>query len=221
MTALNAEPPVYVDEAAGIIGPVALDLPPQLAFLLLSSPTIPRDQLAEVSRRLGERLPERHHGLLPSTPAPAVEIDEDPLPVLRLKLGRSTPSPYYYDRREKSGPVAVAPSVSAMARSRPTDWTGRTVGSVSIQIRSMWSSDASRKRRLCANALPTSVLSTRGPSNPNIDFSHVNDLAMAKPKDWLEFLNFRAAELQAEGFEIRIDDNFPYHLAKVVGGHRR
>src|SRR6185437_3659489 len=108
-TALNAEPPVYVDEAAGIIGPVALDLPAQLACQLLSAPAIPRDHLAEVSRRLGQKLPESHHGLLPSTPAPAVQIDEEPVPVLRLMLGRpSANSFYYYGRREKPGPVPIA-----------------------------------------------------------------------------------------------------------------
>ena len=78
-TALNAEPPVYVDEAAGTIGPVELNLPPRLAGQFLSAPAIPRAQVAEVSRRLGQALPERHHGLLPGTPAPAVGIDEDPI----------------------------------------------------------------------------------------------------------------------------------------------
>ena len=32
MTAFNAEPPVYVDEAAGVMGPVELNLPPRLAY---------------------------------------------------------------------------------------------------------------------------------------------------------------------------------------------
>ena len=73
MTALNAEPPVYVNEAAGTIGPVELNLEPRLAGQLLSAPAIPRAQVAEVSRRLGQTLPERHHGLLPGTPAPAVD----------------------------------------------------------------------------------------------------------------------------------------------------
>jgi hypothetical protein len=55
MTALNAKPPVYVDEAAGVMGPVELNLPPRLAYQILSAPTIPRAQLAEVASRLGQR----------------------------------------------------------------------------------------------------------------------------------------------------------------------
>lgn len=78
---LNAEPPVYVDEAIGVIGPVQLDLPPRLASKFLSAPSIPRAQLEEVSRRLSQRLPELHHGLLPLPPVHPVPVDEDPRPV--------------------------------------------------------------------------------------------------------------------------------------------
>jgi hypothetical protein len=73
---LVAEPPVYVDESAGTIGPVELSLPPKLARQLLSAPEIPRDQLMEVSRRLGQRLPERHRPH--RQPAAAVQIDSSP-----------------------------------------------------------------------------------------------------------------------------------------------
>jgi superfamily II DNA or RNA helicase len=217
MTALNAEPPVYVDEAAGIIGPVALDLAPRLAFQLLSAPAIPRDQLAEVSRRLGEKLPERHHGLLPSTPTPAVEIDEDPVPILRLQLGRSSPGAYYYDSRDKSDHVAVA---HLSFRYGPieievSDRTNRLEAFQSNQVyvvRRRQPKERTLRKRLADFAF----VDARS-LNPYLDFSHVNDLAMAKAQDWLDFLTFRAAELQAEGFEIRIDDNFPYHLAESSG----
>ena len=109
MTALNAEPPVYIDEAAGVIGPVDLNLPPRLAGQFLSAPAIPRAQVAEVSRRMGQVLPEHHHGLLPATPAPAVGIDEDPTPILRLQRGEVNASGYYYGYRPAiDRPIAVA-----------------------------------------------------------------------------------------------------------------
>ena len=92
--ALNAEPPVYVDEAARLIGPVQLGLPPRLAFQILSAPPIPRAQVEEVSRRLDQKLPESHHGLLPAPPTVAVTIEEDPQPVLRLQRGHL--SSFYY-----------------------------------------------------------------------------------------------------------------------------
>lgn len=108
--ALNAEPPVYVDEASGVIGPVQLGLPPRLACQFLAAPAIPRTQLEEVSRRLSQRLPELHHRLLPVPPAAAMLIDEDPRPVLRLKLGHTNAGYYYYYRNksEQPGPAGVA-----------------------------------------------------------------------------------------------------------------
>src|SRR4051812_991775 len=76
MTAFNAEPPVYLDEIAGVMGPVELGLPPRLAYQILSAPPLPRAQLAEVASRLSQKIPEIHHGVLPAQPAAAVKITD-------------------------------------------------------------------------------------------------------------------------------------------------
>jgi len=81
--ALDCEPPVYVDEAAGVVGPAETGLPARLVHRLLSAPIIPPSQAAEVARRLGQKLPAVHHDLLPAPPAAAIKIDQDPTPVLR------------------------------------------------------------------------------------------------------------------------------------------
>src|SRR6202035_6127670 len=104
--ALNAEPPVYVDEAAGSIGTVELDLHPRLAYQLLSAPVIPPAQVPEVSRRLALGRPDLHQALLPGPPASAVKIEEDPVPVLRFMVARSMS--YGYFHQKTPGPMAVA-----------------------------------------------------------------------------------------------------------------
>lgn len=216
--ALNAEPPVYVDESAGMIGLVALDLPPQLAFRLLSAPAIPRDQVAEVSRRLSQALPERHHGVLPGTPAPAVQIDEDPVPILRLKLGRLSTSPYYsYERRDPPGSIAVA---QLSFRYGPIDIDGsdRANRVEAFQSNQVYVVKRRQpKERNARKRLADFAFVDARSMHPYLDFSHANDLAMAKPHDWLDFLSFRAAALEAEGFEIVLDDSFPYRLAAASG----
>jgi superfamily II DNA or RNA helicase len=214
--ALNAEPPVYVDEAAGTIGPVELNLPPRLACQFLSAPAIPRDQVAEVSRRLGQKLPADHRGLLPSTPADAVQIDQEPILVLRLR--RTKLSPYYfYGKRDPSGPVAVA-HVSFRYGPIEIDGLGRTnrleafqSGQVYVIKRRQPKERDARKRLADLGFVDARSL------YPFIDFAHVHDLAMAEPHHWLDFLNLHAAGLQAEGFEILIDDDFPYHLVTPSG----
>jgi superfamily II DNA or RNA helicase len=216
--ALNAVPPVYVDESAGIIGTVALDLPPQLAFQLLSAPAIPRDQVAEVSRRLGQTLPERHHGVLPGTPAPAAQIDEDPVPILRLKLGRLNTRPYYsYERRDPPGTIAVA-QLSFRYGPIEIDGSDRANRVEAFQSNQVYVVKRRQpKERNARKRLADFAFVDARSMHPYLDFSHVNDLGMAKPHDWLDFLSFRAAALQAEGFEILLDDNFPYRLAAPSG----
>ena len=86
-----------------------LNLPPRLAGQFLSAPALWGAQVAEVSRRLGQVLPEHHHGLLPAPPAPAVAIDEDPTPILRLQRGEVNTDGYYYSYKPAiDQPIAVA-----------------------------------------------------------------------------------------------------------------
>lgn len=211
-TVLNAEPPVYVDEAARSIGQVELNLPARLAYQLLSAPAIPRAQVAEVARRLGEKLPEVHHGLLPGPPATAVKVEENPVPILRLKLGRAGSSAYYYrdvlpDRMPvahlsfRYGPVEIEPSERA---NRIEVFQGGQVYAVS---RRRLDEKNARKRMADFGFLEARSV------YPYLDVGHLQDLTFAKPHDWLDFLSLRLADLSAEGFEVHVDDDFPFRLA--------
>jgi superfamily II DNA or RNA helicase len=218
MTALNAEPPVYVDEAAGTIGPVELNLEPRLAGQLLSAPAIPRAQVAEVSRRLGQTLPERHHGLLPATPAPAVGIDEDPVPIMRLLRGQVYAGGYYYGHKpDIDRPVAVAHvsfrygPIEIETSERANRLEAFQAGQVYSIARRPAKEKAARKR-----LADFDFVEARS-AFPSLDHRHARDLTLKEPYDWLNFLNLHMAELQAGGFEIRIDDDFPYRLATSSG----
>jgi superfamily II DNA or RNA helicase len=215
MTALNAEPPVYVDEAAGVMGPVELNLPPRLAYQILSAPAIPRAQVAEVASRLGQKIPEVHHGVLPAPPAAAVKIAENPVPILRLRLGRAMAyASFYRDAATvmpvahlsfRYGPIEVD---SSERRSRLEVFQGGQVYAVS------------RRRALEGDVFKR--LSALGFVNARSVYSyleggHFEDVTFKTAHDWLDFLNHHTAQLRAEGFEIRIDDDFPYRLATASG----
>lgn len=216
--ALNAEPPVYVEEANGVIGPVQLSLPPRLACQFLAAPSIPRAKLEEVSRRLSQRLPELHHGLLPVPPATAVLVDEDPRPVLRLKLGHVGPSYYYYrNKSEHAGPAAVA-SVGFRYGGFDIDPSQRASrlelfqgGQVYVIARRQGKEKQARKR------LSDTGLADARSAFPLLDYRHAMDLTLRDQRGWFDFLALHAEQLKSEGFEILIDDDFPFRLADSSG----
>lgn len=216
--ALNAEPPVYVEEANDVIGPVQLGLPPRLACQFLAAPSIPRAKLEEVSRRLSQRLPELHHGLLPVPPATAVLVDEDPRPVLRLKLGHVGPSYYYYrNKSEQTGPAAVA-SLGFRYGAFDIDPSQRASrlelfqgGQVYVIARRQGKEKQARKR------LSDTGLADARSAFPLLDYRHAMDLTLRDQRGWFDFLALHAEQLKSEGFEILIDDDFPFRLADSSG----
>ncbi|WP_375764461.1 SNF2-related protein [Bradyrhizobium sp. Pha-3] len=216
-TALDAEPPVYVDAAAGLIGPIGLNLPERLSSRLLLAPAIPYAHVAQVVQHLGQKLPGLDPGWLPEPPAAAVKINVDPEPVLRLMLGRKMTHAYYYggDRTPERvpvarvsfryGPVEIEQSESAHRVESFSD------GSIHVVTRRK-----AKEKEMAARLTSLGLVDARS-AFPLLDAVHTKDLAFAQPAEWLDFLNVEAAGLQAAGFEIRIDDDFPYRLATSSG----
>ncbi|RZN00851.1 helicase [Bradyrhizobium genosp. SA-3] len=216
--ALNAEPPVYVDEASGLIGPVRLGLPPRLAFQLLSAPPIPRAQVEEVSRRLSQKLPELHHGLLPAPPTVAVQIEEDPRPVLRLRRGHVNTSYYYYRGRDEGrGPAAVA-SLGFRYGGFDIDPTQRASRVELFQAGQLFAITRRQgKERQARKRLADLGLGDARAALPVLDFRHAMDLTLSDQGGWFDFLAQHAEQLRSEGFEILIDEDFPFRLADSSG----
>lgn len=216
--ALNAEPPVYVDEAHGVIGPVQLGLPPRLACQFLAAPAIPRAQLEEVSRRLSQRLPELHHGLLPVPPAAAVLIDEDPRPVLRLKLGHVGAGYYYHrNKSEQSGPAGVA-SLGFRYGGFDIDSTQRASRLELFQGGQVYAiARRQAKERQARKRLADAGLVDARSAFPMLEYRHATDLTLSDQRNWFDFLALHAERLRSEGFEILVDDDFPFRLADSSG----
>ena len=214
--ALNAEPPVYVDEAGGSIGPVQLSLPPRLASQFLSAPAIPRAQVEEVSRRLSQKLPELHHGLLP-VPAPtAIRIDEDPRPILRLKAGRV--NRYYYsntDREQRRVGVVSVGFRYGQFEIDPTQRPSRLelfeAGQVYAITRRQAKEKEARKRLAAFDFVEARS------AFPTLDYRHALDLTLRDQRGWFDFLALNAGLLRSEGFDILIDEDFPFRLAESSG----
>lgn len=216
--ALNAEPPVYVDVASGLIGPVQLGVPPRLAFQILSAPAIPRAQVEEVSRRLGQKLPELHHGLLPAPPTVAVTIEEDPRPVLRLRQGHL--ASYYFHSRggtQERGPAAVA-SLGFRYGGFDIDPTQRASRVELFQAGKLFAiARRQGKEKQARKRLADIGLRDARAALPTLDYRHAADLTLTDQGGWFDFLAQHAEQLRSEGFEIVVDEDFPFRLADSSG----
>jgi len=210
--AANAEPPIYSDESQGVIGPVRTDLPDRTIYHLLSAPVISRTAVAQVARSLGASLPVDRPELLPAPPEPTVQVEEDPVPVLRLRLTRA--SPHYYGPNEdlplanisfRYGPARLGLDERA---ARPEIFhDGRTYTIVRRPA---------RERAAVKRLTDAGLLDVRR-SHPYIGETFRHDFKLPDAKAWLDFLNFGAADLRANGFELQIDNDFPYRLATSSG----
>jgi superfamily II DNA or RNA helicase len=213
--ALNAEPPIYVDEAAGLVGTVELGLPPRLAWQLLAAPRIPRAQVGELSRRLAAKLPGEHHGLLPAAPAVTVTIDEDPMPILRLMQGHTGWYSYHYEKNSDQMPVAHLSFRYGPAEIEPSEKPNRIEifqkGHAHVIIRRRAREKDAPKRLTELGFVPARSV------YPALGGEHFYDLTFANPHDWFDFLGSKLAQLRADGFEIRIDNEFPQRLAESSG----
>ncbi|MEN2788156.1 DEAD/DEAH box helicase [Sphingomonas oligophenolica] len=214
---LNAEPPVYIDEKAGMIGPVELGLPARLAHQFLEAPALAPHQVALVARSLGQKLPDIRPDLLPSEPEPAVTISGDPTPVLRLGLGRRPTYGYYYGRE----PPARMPVARLGFRYGPVE-IARLEKAMKLEVFHGGRLFEIRRQRGRENEalklLKESDFVDARTVYPYLDGTHHGDFTLAEPHDWLDFLNHYANGLRARGFDIQIDDDFPYRLAKSSDG---
>ncbi|WP_253075441.1 SNF2-related protein [Bradyrhizobium sp. 191] len=195
-----------------------MGLPPRLAFQFLSAPAIPRAQVEEVSRRLSQRLPELHHGLLPAQPTVAVTIEEDPRPVLRLR--RSHLAGYYYHARggaQQRGPAAVA-SLGFRYGGFDIDPTQRASRVELFQAGKLFAITRRQgKEKQARKRLADVGLRDARAVLPTLDYRHAADFTLSDQGDWFDFLAQHAGQLRSEGYEILVDDDFPYRLADSSG----
>jgi superfamily II DNA or RNA helicase len=211
VVALDAEPPVYIDEASSLIGPVDTGVPARLAHRLLSAPVIPRAHVVEVAHRLSQKLPVAQHSFLPAPAEAAIKIDENPIPILRLMLGAASLNTYFYNMPEQM-PVA---HLSFRYGAVEIDLSERANRVEAFHDGKVYAISRRRGIEKEAREHLTGLRFIEARSfYPYLDARYRHDLTFAAPSDWLDFLGTHASDLQSRGFEIHYDEQFPYRLAE-------
>ena len=94
LSGLRIPAPWYVEPAAGLIGPVSLDLPQRVVTRLLDAPPIPPEAAAEVRAQLSRRMPATRLPV-PAELQPPESISTPMQPHLRLISGTLPSDPSY------------------------------------------------------------------------------------------------------------------------------
>jgi superfamily II DNA or RNA helicase len=215
--ALNAVPPLYVDEAAGVIGVIDTGIAPQTAHQLINAPILPPAVIGEVARRLKQRLPSLDAALLPAPPAEAVKIEAKPVPILRLLSGSEAGYGYGSRYDLDDDPLGLASlsfrygPVEIEATAKQAEFEAFHDGRIHAVTRSRADEKKTSKRLTELGFISIRRLV------PYIEAEYAHTLTLEDEGRWLQFVHLQLDELRQEGFEIRIDDDFPYRLVSSSG----
>ncbi|MGC2774385.1 MAG: SNF2-related protein [Bradyrhizobium sp.] len=214
--ALHAEPPVYVDDKLGIIGEVDAGIAASTAHLLLSAPVVPSALVGEVSRHLTQRLPSLDPALLPAPPTEVVMVEAKPTPILRLMRG---PYPGYGFRGQHSSKLPLGAvrlgfrygQIEIDASGKGTEVEAFHEGRI-VRIKRSTADERKAAKRLTEfGFVPLRRV------QPHNHGSHADDLTFEDEGRWLQFVHLELDALREQGFDVRIDDDFPYRLAESSG----
>ena len=219
--ALVATPPVYVDPAAALVGPVDTGQPARIAAALFRAPPIAATALSAVSERLSRCSPALA-GLAPSPPAIERRTGVQPVPSLRLftaLMAFDSPD----DRHYGSGfalkePVALARLSfrygdvdTTLGETRPT--VTLYAGGRLVELDRDPAAEAEAVRLILSHGFePAPDLREHVPPE------HAHDLLPGEEAiDWLAALHDVVPELRAAGWEVSVAPDFPFRLVRADG----
>jgi len=236
---LPLTPPWYLDSRSGACGPIATDLPPQLAAALINAPPVPPDQADWLRRELGRRLPDRP-ALQPTGFGETVVKGVAPGPCLRIAFRQLDEdmlfAAFFYDEDdglfEDGDDEGLSTGVPVARLTFDYDGTVVEAGDPREELTTVEEGrlvvvprqrddEAAAVRRLAAFGFrPVDHITIDG-----VPVGELGDLVLL-PEDedvhWLtgplgpilNFLHRDAPGLRAEGWRIDLDDAFPLRLAE-------
>ena len=224
LRALRLASPWYVEPETGLVGPVAIDLPPRLVRILLAAPAV----TPELARHVGAELARRLPGMSLPAPAelsPARVLDGPPAPYLTLFAADLAADPLQRLRprasRRPAGPERVPLArlafrydpvmVPAFAESRPTMLLDGQLYRV-VRHRDAEAAALERLRLLDFRRLGSLMFGAVKP-----DLQEALILADSDPAAWIDFVVQDVPALRAEGWLVDIADDFPLRVATMSG----
>ena len=222
LIALNATPPLYVDPVSGLVGEIDTGMIARLAATVLDAPPVPLEHLNNLNVTMAQRLP-RLDAVRPPEPKPPVLVTDAPVPVLKLfacSLPVETaghPS-YYYNYAPPHEVVGLA---RLSFRYGPVEIGLEETRTVLTRVRDNQLLEVHRDAKREKKAMSALLKHDFAPApkrRKGVPKAHERDFL---PEDgeigWFDALYRSLPELQADGFEIHIADDFPIRLLRGDG----
>ena len=219
---LNAMPPVYVDAAAGLVGPVETGLAPKIAATLLEAPPVPVGHVSALNAALALRAPDLV-ALRPPEPETAGTFEGAPVPVLRLIVGdlpTAEPEPVY-----RGYLYALPRERVALARlsfrygdvtvplGEPAPRLTRLVGRKLVEVRRDLDAESRHLKTLFALGLSPVAEHRRG-----VPADHARDLFLEGDAiDWFDLIYQDVPALKDEGWAVEVAQDFPFRILRGDG----
>jgi superfamily II DNA or RNA helicase len=219
----NATPPIYVDVQAGTVGFVTTDLLPKIACTLLKAPPVPLEYLTKLSDKLMQRLPKLAK-IHPKKLGAHVPIESAPIPILKLfcadlPVQAMRREGYYFQNTD------VAKESISLARLSfrygPCEINLDEVkakplvahkGQIYELFRDSKREGAAHKTLQAHGFVPVSE------ERSNVPAEHIRDFVPVEGElAWFDLIYHDIPKLQAEGFEVHISPDFPFHLIRGDG----
>ncbi|MEY2409092.1 MAG: hypothetical protein QOF48_1762 [Verrucomicrobiota bacterium] len=218
---LPLAPPWYLDEAAGLCGPLQTDLPDAVALAWLSAPPIAPGSAAQISAELAKR----SDALRLPTPQ-KIEVEEiaavAPIPCLRLYAEKvaSRISPYSYrwghfEQEDEDEPINFAHlffdyagfAVPSSSKGRIID--GFSDGRLRRVIRDMAVEAKAEKQMRAAGLEPArDVYFDRRLGKLESEWT------AEERDDWFEFVQNAVPKLRKKGWRVDMDESFRFRIAE-------
>ena len=221
VSVLNATPPVYVDAARGLIGPVETGLDAATIAALLRAPAVPAEAIAGLNAALASRAP-RLAGLAPAVPATERLDGATPRPILRLVMAALPISQRVYGHYEAAYlpkdrvPLArlafrYGPVVVPLSDTRPR--VARLVEGRLLDVGRDPKAERDAALTLVEHGFVLAV-----ERRANVPPEHDRDfLAQGDSSSWLPLLYEALPRLRDLGWEIEIAADFPIRMLHAAG----
>jgi superfamily II DNA or RNA helicase len=218
---LAAPPPVYVAVAEGLVGPVETGLGGRAALAMMRAPALAPAQMAAVAGLMRSR-GGAVAGFAPPAPTETVTLREKPTPALDFFQAEIFRSPVglpggrgWYGLMEAAQIGAARASfrygpavVDANSPEAILNWID---GTRMLEIRRNRTAEKAALRRLGDFGL--ALAPRQQPPSSKLNGAY----CFADENDWFPFLYEDTPKLVAEGWEIRVAEDFPYQILRGDG----